>query len=375
MTHYLREELYDLIKTDSRIFDFIQAGSLDGIWYWDLENPEHEWMSEKFWTELGYDPAKKPHKASAWQDIINQDDLNVAIENFNKHCADPNHPYDQIVRYKHKNGSTVYIRCRGLAIRDKNGHPIRMLGAHNNITTAMTTAEELRLTNLELKKNNDELQQFTYITSHDLQEPLNSIISYSYLLENNRANLDDLGKKSLDVIAESTQRMKEFITSLLDYSRLDKQKPLVEVDVNKVINDLKIDLNSLIKKKDAMVKYIGPPLSIQAFKTDFTKLLQNLIVNGIKYTDETTKPIIEINAEEAEGEYQFSVTDNGIGIAEEHHQKIFEIFQRLHTRDEYVGTGIGLSYCKKVVDLHNGKIWLTSKEGKGSTFHFTISKA
>ncbi|MFW5872904.1 MAG: PAS domain-containing protein, partial [bacterium] len=121
MGHYLKKELYELIKEDESIFDFIQDSSLDGLWYWDLENPENEWMNAKFWTVLGYNPDEKPHKSSAWQTIINQDDLKVAIDNFNKHCENPNHPYDQTVRYTHKNGSTLWIRCRGLAIRDKNG--------------------------------------------------------------------------------------------------------------------------------------------------------------------------------------------------------------------------------------------------------------
>ncbi len=131
---YLKEELYELMRTDETIFDFIQHSLLDGIWYWDLENPENEWFNSKFWTVLGYNPDEMPHKSSAWQDIINRDDLRVAIENFNRHCNDPNHPYDQVVRYKHINGSTVWIRCRGLAIRDVNGKPIRMLGAHYDIT-------------------------------------------------------------------------------------------------------------------------------------------------------------------------------------------------------------------------------------------------
>ena len=132
--HYLKNELYELIKNDDAIFEFLQFASLDGMWYWDLENPEHEWMNAKFWTTLGYDPADMPHRADAWQDIINPDDLQLALDNFNEHCADPNHPYDQIVRYQHKDGSTVWIRCRGLAIRDENGTPMRMLGAHNDIT-------------------------------------------------------------------------------------------------------------------------------------------------------------------------------------------------------------------------------------------------
>lgn len=132
--NYLKTELYTLLNTDPSIFEFIQSGSLDGIWYWDLENPEMEWMSSKFWETLGYNPEDKKHLSSEWQDIVFQEDLILSIENFGRHCANPNHPYDQIVRYKHKNGSTVWIRCRGLAIRDDDGKAIRMLGAHTDIT-------------------------------------------------------------------------------------------------------------------------------------------------------------------------------------------------------------------------------------------------
>lgn len=132
--NYLKKELYQLIKDETSIFEFIQEGSLDGIWYRDLENTDNEWMSPGFWKTLGYDPADKRHLTSEWQNIIFQDDLRTALDNFNKHCADPNHPYDQIVRYRHFNGSTIWIRCRGIAIRDENGKPIRMLGAHTNVT-------------------------------------------------------------------------------------------------------------------------------------------------------------------------------------------------------------------------------------------------
>lgn len=141
--NYLKKELYELIKTNDRIFDFIQEGSLDGLWYWDLENPENEWMNTKFWTVLGYDPDKMPHKSSAWKHIINQDDLKVATENLSRHCEDLNQPYDQVVRYTHKDGSTVWIRCRGLAIRDNEEKSIRMLGAHQDISDLKKKEQEI----------------------------------------------------------------------------------------------------------------------------------------------------------------------------------------------------------------------------------------
>ena len=151
-TNYLKDELYSLINSDTGIFEFIQSGSLDGIWYWDLENPESEWMSPRFWETLGYNPDEKKHLASEWQDIIFQEDLKLATENFEKHCKDPNHPYDQIVRYQHKNGSTIWIRCRGLAIRDENGKALRMLGAHTDITELKETEQKISQLTREYEK-------------------------------------------------------------------------------------------------------------------------------------------------------------------------------------------------------------------------------
>lgn len=142
--HYLKEELYSLIREDPSVFEFLQEGALDGIWYWDLEKTEHEWMSPRFWTVLGYDPAERKHLASEWQDLIFPEDLEKALENFRLHCADPSHPYDQVVRYRHKDGSTIWVRCRGLAIRDKTGKPVRMLGAHNELTRQKRAEERLR---------------------------------------------------------------------------------------------------------------------------------------------------------------------------------------------------------------------------------------
>tara|TARA_R110001592_G_scaffold69489_1_gene213146 strand:- start:6752 stop:9370 length:2619 start_codon:yes stop_codon:yes gene_type:complete len=141
---YLKDELYQLIKKEESVFDFIQEAALDGLWYWDLEKPENEWMNPKFWKVLGYNPEEMPHSPSAWQDIIHPEDLGLANENFKQHCADPKKAYDQIVRYFHKEGHIVWIRCRGLAIRDQNGKPYRMLGAHNEVT-ALKEKERLLL--------------------------------------------------------------------------------------------------------------------------------------------------------------------------------------------------------------------------------------
>lgn len=156
--HYLKQELYSLLKLNDSLFEFLQTGSLDGVWYWDLETQKDEWMSPRFWEVLGYDPAERKHLASEWQDLIFQDDLMLAIDNFNKHCADASHPYDQVVRYRHRNGATVWVRCRGVAIRDETGRPIRMLGVHTDLTEQKKAEEGLRKINEELLLALDEIK-------------------------------------------------------------------------------------------------------------------------------------------------------------------------------------------------------------------------
>ncbi|MEN8141532.1 MAG: PAS domain-containing protein [Thermodesulfobacteriota bacterium] len=157
--HYLEEELYKLFQKDKTLFKFLQSGSLDGVWYWDLEDPDNEWMSDRFWTLLGFDPEEKEHLAAEWQDLINQDDLQLALENFTKHLEDPEHPYDQVVRYRHKDGSTVWVRCRGIAIRDENNKPVRMLGAHNDLTAQKQIEEDLLRKTKELDEANKKLKE------------------------------------------------------------------------------------------------------------------------------------------------------------------------------------------------------------------------
>lgn len=142
--HYLKQELYQEVSENPYIFEFLQRGSLDGLWYWDLENPEHEWMNEEFWRVLGYDPSERKHLAREWQDLIFPEDLAEAMKRVEKHLADPSEPYDQVVRYRHRDGHTVWVRCRGVAIRDETGKPIRMLGAHNDLTEQKQLEEELR---------------------------------------------------------------------------------------------------------------------------------------------------------------------------------------------------------------------------------------
>ncbi|SHJ08453.1 YfiR/HmsC family protein [Aquimarina spongiae] len=232
---------------------------------------------------------------------------------------------------------------------------------------------------LELEAKNKELEQFAYIASHDLQEPLNTISSFIGLIaEDYGDSFDDVGKESLFFIKDASIRMKKLIDALLEYSRLGRNRDYVEIDCNKVLEELKEDLGTRIKTSGA--KIIADKLPVlRGSEIEFRLLLQNLISNGIKFRGKDTTPEIKIECTKitdlSEGQkdlWKFSVQDNGIGIPEEHQERIFAIFQRLHSREEYQGTGIGLAHCKKIVESHGGKIWLNSEVGKGSTFYFTL---
>ena len=745
--NYLQKELYDLVQTDRRIFDFLQQGSLDGLWYWDLENPEEEWMNERFWQTLGYDPDEMPHKASSWMEIIFPEDLALAQVNVGKHLADPaNHPYDQLVRYQHHDGHTVYIRCRGLAVFNEQGMPTRMLGAHNDLTaiyqreklleesaslaqvgswqinlltnkvwwSAVTKSihevpadfepelergiefyregysrdkinevvqrgmesgepwdeelqiitakgnvrwvravgkpefvngkpvrlygafqdidtrktsqiklqeseeqfrqvfessavgmalfdangtltranatqcqimgcelddligqhfsaiihpddvptemerfraflednlphqqlsfrtlprndkfsyvqgsitvlrdaegnptqfisqindvteqrearrklatereflqklidnipvnvytkdrdgrrtlvnrselkffgaesrdellgrgdhdlfapeaaeearrEDLRVLNGEidmltlekvvhspvlgernlfvsklplfdtegningllglaydvtadrlaqerlrhltvLESKAREMEQFAFIASHDLREPVITIKGYSDLiLEEYGEQLGAEGRQFAKVVLDSANRMDLLIRDLLTYSRLSQIKEFKPVDMNEVMEEIVEDMAGTIEKTQAEIK-IGPLPTLPGHKLRLKQLLQNLVSNGIKFRKEHVPPKIRISAKNIDGGWEFKVKDNGIGIAEKDHEQIFSLFKRLHQQRTYEGTGIGLANCKKVVETHNGEIWVDSVEGEYAAFHFTL---
>ena len=201
MPNYLKEELYKELRESTSLFDFIQDSVLDGLWYWDLENPEQEWMNHKFWRVLGYDPKEKKHLSGEWQDIINQDDLQTATQTVLKHLENPEIPYDQVVRYRHKEGHTVWIRCHGLAIRDKEGRPIRMIGVHNDITEIQNAKEQIEEKNASMGKYIDLVNKYIITSSTDF----NGVIT-----EVSQAFCDISGYSKEELIGKSHRILRHF---------------------------------------------------------------------------------------------------------------------------------------------------------------------
>jgi len=227
--------------------------------------------------------------------------------------------------------------------------------------------------NEELAKSNQELEEFTYIVSHDLQEPLRAVSSFTQLLaENHQSYLNSEANEYIAFILDGTTRMSQLIKDLLAYSRVGKQAREFELtDCKMVLTDVLADLQITIAETSAKITYDSLP-TVMGDSVQLAQLFQNLISNAIKFHRPEIAPLIKISVELKSDEWLFGVHDNGIGIKTRHFERIFQIFKRLHTFGHYPGTGIGLAICKKIVEHHEGCIWVESELGVGTTFYFTI---
>jgi len=278
-------------------------------------------------------------------------------------------------------GETIIIRKDGKLVNIeyslkmiKVEGRVQILSIIRDITSRIKASEELQQKTEELIRSNNELEQFAYVTSHDLQEPLRMVSSYVQLLENRYKNkLDKDADEFIHFALDGTNRMRNLIFSLLEYSRINRIKPFAIININKLLDDVLNNLDEQIKENNARIKIDEIPPEIFADNILISQLFQNLISNAIKFKG-TQPPEIIISGKKVNKEYVFSVKDNGIGIKKEYAEKIFVIFQRLHTKEEYPGTGIGLAICKKIVEKHGGKIWIESEPGNGTTFYFTIKE-
>jgi PAS domain S-box-containing protein len=270
-------------------------------------------------------------------------------------------------------GEVRRVLWNSAAIYGADGVTVRSTIAQGQDITERTKAEEaLNHTIAELKRSNQDLEQFAYIASHDLQEPLRNVTLFSQLFIRKFGDtLTDEGREYLDFVIEGSTRMSNLILDLLDYSRVSTRgEPFILVDMTDAVEDAVINLQALIQDSGAVVT-LDPLPVVNADPIQIRQVYQNLIDNALKYRS-ASPPVVHISAARKDSEWIFSVQDNGIGIAPEYHEKIFMLFKRLHTRQKYSGTGIGLSLVKKIIERHGGRIWVNSEEGKGATFFFTL---
>lgn len=255
--------------------------------------------------------------------------------------------------------------------------PVLFKGLESALMHENELRSDLEETNHLLEVKNRELENFAYTASHDLKEPLRMIRSFMELLEKKYGpQLDEKAKEYIHYAVDGARRMTDSLNALLEYSRIGRiYDQQVNVDMNSILNEVKKTLQADVEKMNAQITALDLP-EITAVPVSMKILIQNLISNALKYqnNDISVPPSISIAHSEDKEKWTFSVEDNGIGIEPKYHDQIFEMFKRLHGRQEYEGNGIGLALCKKVVEQHGGNIWVESEQDKGSTFHFTIKK-
>lgn len=286
----------------------------------------------------------------------------------------------------HKDGHLVDVSLAISPIRNPKGEVVGIAKIARDISDLVQAKESLRKLNLDLERkvaertqqlqnSNTELEQFAYVASHDLKEPLRMIISYIELLEVNlQSALNEKTIKYMKYIKEGAERLQSLIGDLLKYSRVSRTEVTkTEFEFDALVKTILLGLKHQIEEAQAIIRFKSLP-KIVANESLIGQVIQNLVLNSIKFHKADVIPEIEISVQDTKNEWLIAVKDNGIGISPDYFDKIFVIFQRLHARDEYPGTGIGLALCKKIVEMHGGKIWVESSEGEGSTFKFSIPK-
>lgn len=264
------------------------------------------------------------------------------------------------------------IAWQNTLLKDDAGKIIGTLSSGMDISERKMMEDELRKALEDLRRSNQDLEQFAYVASHDLQEPLRMVSSFTQLLEKKyKDQLDDEGREFIKFAVDGANRMRRLINDLLAYSRVrTRGKEMEPTDSHSALGEALANLSSMVQESGAIITNDDLPV-VKADKSQLIQLFQNLISNAIKFRSEDV-PHIHISAEKQDNEWLFSVKDNGIGIEPQYYDKIFEIFKRLQRDEKYPGTGIGLAICKRIVERHNGRIWVESEPGKGSVFYFTI---
>jgi PAS domain S-box-containing protein len=277
-------------------------------------------------------------------------------------------------RYLHRDGRVVWVDLAIALVRAPDGVPLYEIAMFDDITERKQAEAALREAHDELARSNAELEQFAYVASHDLQEPLRMVSSYTQLLARRYADrLDADAREFMGYMVDGAARMKQLIEDLLAYSRVGTRgKEFRPVAVESALNRALASLRAAMQESKASVTYDALPV-VPADDLQLAQLFQNLIGNALKFRSASV-PRIHVSAQELENEWQLAVQDNGIGIEPQYFERIFMVFQRLHNKGEYPGTGIGLAICKKVVDRHGGRIWVESAAGQGTTFRFTLPK-
>lgn len=281
-----------------------------------------------------------------------------------------------------KNNKVSWVRTNKLPLTDENGDVVGILGTYEDITDRknmelelLNSNKKLKTLNTKLEYSNIDLEQFSYALSHDLQEPLRMIGSFTSLLEHKIKDFrDDETIEYLGYLKDGSQRLSILVSQILSYSKMGKVEMSKElINVSSIFSETVHEIRHLIESSNATIVNNLPEISLNVQLARIKMLFNNLITNGLKFNT-SESPTIKLSAAEADQEWIISIADNGIGIDPKYESQIFKPFKRLNTRDKFGGSGIGLSICKRIVNIHNGRIWISANDMGGTTFHFSLQK-
>lgn len=377
---------------------FRELADLSPVWIWITDNEINIEYSNKALLDYVGVENESDFTGQVWVDVVHPDDLDVVYSGFGKALENQT---GFTLEYRVKNHHTdkyEWFKVLGVP-KFEEGKMIGFIGTGMNIDKQKSFADQLKEevdnrtrqladSNLKLEAMNKELQSFAYISSHDLQEPLRKIQMFSeVLMENEFDKLSTSGKTKFEKIQSAANRMQSLINDLLSYSRTDTEQRIFEtVDLKNLVEDVKSDLGEELQKKNGTITIVNS-VELEMVKFQFRQLMYNLLSNSIKYSKSDVPPVVTLEIEIItnantidenllnDKEYvQITITDNGIGFDEQFSEKIFEVFQRLHSKQEYVGTGIGLAIVKKIVQNHFGVITAKGELNKGSVFTIILPK-
>ena len=367
------------LQASEERFALAARGANDGILDWDLLT-DQVMLSPRWKSMLGYDEEELTDSVATWDALLHPDDRDAVWQSLSRYLADGSDIYEGESRLRHKDGHYVPVLTRGFALRaESDGAALRFTGTNTDLSEVRAMEASMHDAIEELRRSNQELEQFAYVASHDLQEPLRMVASFTQLLARRYADkLDQDAQDFIGYAVDGATRMQQLIQDLLAYSRVTTRgAPPEPVDVRGTLDQALRNLETAISESGATVTADDLP-TVVGDRAQIVQLLQNLIGNSIKFRRPEVSPHVHLSAQldpNDDSLWVFQVADDGIGIDFKYADRVFVIFQRLHGRQEYPGTGIGLALCKRIVERHGGAIWLQPDRADGTTISFSLPKA
>jgi PAS domain S-box-containing protein len=355
-----------LMSISNRLQVAVAATNI-GIWDWDLVKDITVW-DEKMYQLYDIEPGEYSSVSAAWESSLYPEDRNRVLELLRR-AINGEEEFDTEFRIISKDDSLRYIKGNAVVVRDQTGIPLRMIGTNGDITARKNAEQEI----LQLNKS---LEQFANITAHDLQEPIRMVSGFLGLLDKKyRNSIDEQGQMFIHRAKDGADRMTILIRDLLEFSRSGNKNTKKEpVDLNYVLDLVYKDMGIVLEDTAASLLVPNSLPIVEGSQSALYRLFLNLVSNGLKFRKKDLPPEVKLDMKEFPDAWEFTVRDNGIGVKETDKHKLFQAFQRLHKKEDYPGTGLGLVTCKKIVEIHGGRIWMNSEFGKGTEFHFTLPK-